>query len=78
MPYAVHMQGALTGHFIGSVTRRVHDGREPPPPRKAQVRAGPMGGLPRIWSAIPTPSISAVTPPLAILVDYKPSVHGTV
>ena len=31
VPYAVHMHGALTGHFIGSVTRRVRHGPEPPP-----------------------------------------------
>ena len=37
------MHGALTGHFIGSVTRRVRDGLVPPPPKKSQVRAGPKG-----------------------------------
>lgn len=31
VPYAVHMHGALTGYFIGAVTRRVRDGLEPPP-----------------------------------------------
>ena len=34
VPYAVHLRGALTGHFVGSVARRSHDGREPPPPLK--------------------------------------------
>jgi hypothetical protein len=29
--YAVRMHDAVTGGFVGSMTRRSHDGREPPP-----------------------------------------------
>ena len=33
-PERLHMHDPLTGAFIGSVTRRSHDGCEPPPPLK--------------------------------------------
>jgi hypothetical protein len=41
--YAVHTHGTVTGKFVGSIARRSRDGREPPPTRKAQVRALPAG-----------------------------------
>jgi hypothetical protein len=41
LPYAVHMHDALTRRFVGFNTRRVRFGPEPPPPKKAQVRATP-------------------------------------
>jgi hypothetical protein len=41
VPYAVHMRGTLTSCFVGRVTRWVRDGLDPPPPKKAQVRATP-------------------------------------
>jgi hypothetical protein len=31
VPYAVHIHKRMTGGFVGSMTRRSHDGREPPP-----------------------------------------------
>ena len=39
MPYAVRMHAALTGYFVGSATRRVRHGPEPPPPSTGVFRA---------------------------------------
>jgi len=36
------MHDVVTSVFVGSTTRRSHDGREPPPPKKVQVKAAPM------------------------------------
>jgi hypothetical protein len=43
VPYAVHMREAWTSQFVGSVTRMVRHGPEPPPRKKSQVRAAPSG-----------------------------------
>jgi hypothetical protein len=44
VPYAVRMHAALTGYFVGSVTRRVRHGPEPPP--LSSRRSGPILGGP--------------------------------
>jgi hypothetical protein len=54
VPYAVQMHGALTSHFVGSITRRVRHGPDPPPLRE------PGHGFESIRAPVAVPAFSWV------------------